>query len=58
MKKQNEDSIYYLDEIKLEGIEPTQEYKEVMRRQREGALTEKDKDILMNRGYKMKESKE
>ena len=48
---------YHLDEIKINGFEPTPEYKEVMQRQREGKLTDKDREILVNRGYKMKQEK-
>lgn len=50
-----ERKIYYLDEIKINGFEPTPEYKEVMQRQREGKLTAGDKEILANRGYKIKQ---
>lgn len=52
-----EDRAYYLDEIKINGFEPTPEYKAVMQRQREGKLTDKDREILVNRGYKMKQEK-
>lgn len=45
---------YYLDEIKIKGFEPAPEYKKLVKKQREGELTNTEKEILANRGYKMK----
>lgn len=49
---------YLLDNIKIEGIEPTKEWCEIAKRQRDGDLLKSD-DLkkILNPGYKMKETK-
>lgn len=49
-----EQKAYYLDEIEIDGFQPTLEYKKLLKKQREGNLTPEEAKMLENRGYKMK----
>lgn len=50
-----EKKAYYLDEIAIDGFNPTSEYKELLKKQRDGRLTPEEAKSLENRGYEMKE---
>lgn len=53
-KNMREQKAYYLDEIEIDGFQPTLEYKKLLKKQREGNLTPEEAKMLENRGYKMK----
>ena len=48
------DKKYYLDEIKIPGIEPSEEWKEYARLERENKATPEDARRLLHEVYKAK----
>ena len=49
---------YRIGSIVIEGIEPTEEYKECIKKEREGSLTEEEIKKIINRPYRIKDEKQ
>ncbi|MCM1127468.1 MAG: hypothetical protein NC429_13470 [Lachnospiraceae bacterium] len=48
-------NVYDVEEIKIEGLEPTPEMKELLEREKRGEITKKEiREIFNRRGYTMK----
>ncbi|MBD5535846.1 MAG: hypothetical protein HDQ99_09370 [Lachnospiraceae bacterium] len=48
-------NIYDIETIKVDGIEPTPEMKELLEKEKRGEITmEEIRDIFSSRGYRMK----
>ena len=46
---------YDVEEIKIEGLEPTPKMKELLEKERRGEITKEEiRDIFNNKGYTMK----
>lgn len=53
--KQNEPSKYPLSEIVIAGIEPSEEYKELLEKEKRGEITAEEIEQLTRRRYTVKE---
>ena len=50
-----ERAVYDIGEIKIDGLEPTPEMKELLEKEKRGEITmEEIRDIFDSRGYRMK----
>lgn len=48
-------TVYDVEEIKIEGLEPTPEMKELLEREKRSEITKEEiRDIFYRRGYTMK----
>ena len=48
-------TVYDIGEIKIDGLEPTPEMKELLEKEKRGEITmEEIRDIFAGRGYRMK----
>lgn len=52
---ETERKVYDIGEIKIDGLEPTLEMKELLEKEKRGEITmEEIRDIFNSRGYRMK----
>ena len=48
-------NVYCVEEVKIEGLEPTPEMKELLEREKRGEITKKEiREIFNRQGYTMK----
>ena len=48
------ENIYDIETIKVDGIEPTPEMKELLEKEKRGEITREDIRKMFDRGYRMK----
>ncbi len=52
--KESSRPVYDADSIKVEGIEPTPEMKELLEKEKRGEITREEIHRMFDRGYRMK----